>query len=91
MLNTYFLIVYSDFVGSSEARYKMGWFNLAIMITQILISGGLVTINQGYTVYRALKLYYLKRKSKKRSIEYSVPDQKRQNDVQHIPLKTRTI
>ena len=32
LLNTYFMIVYSDFVRSPEARYEMGWYNLVIMI-----------------------------------------------------------
>ena len=34
-LNTYFLIVYSDFVGDAETRYTMGWvnvFGLALMV-----------------------------------------------------------
>ena len=32
LLNTYFMIVYSDFVRDPEARYEMGWYNLGIMI-----------------------------------------------------------
>ena len=47
LLNTYFMIVYSDFVSSSEARYKMGWVNLAMMITQVIVSGSIVIKNQG--------------------------------------------
>ena len=56
LLNTYFLIVYSDFVPDAYARYQMGWYNLVIMIAQVIISGSLVVINQGYSVYRAIKL-----------------------------------
>ena len=72
LLNTYFLIVYSDFVHSAEARYKMGWVNLAILIIQVLISGGIVLANQGHAVYRGIKLKYLKRKSQKRSKQYAL-------------------
>ena len=45
LLNTYFMIVYSDFVRSPEARYEMGLYNLVIMIAQVLASGGIVVIN----------------------------------------------
>ena len=66
LLNTYFMIVYCDFVGNAEARYEMGWYNLGIMIAQVLVSGGLVVINQGQTVIKAIRLQYLKRvKAKK--------------------------
>ena len=36
-------------------------FNLLIMIAQVLASGGIVAINQGYAIFRALKLQWLKR------------------------------
>ena len=39
----------------------MGWYNLMIMIAQVLASGGIVAINQGYAIFRALKLQWLKR------------------------------
>ena len=67
LLNTYFMIVYSDFVSSAEARYQMGWYNLAIMIAQVLVSGGLVVINQGQAVFRAIKLQWLKRVTAKKA------------------------
>ena len=62
LYNTYFMVIYSDFVLDANARYKMAWVNLGIMIALVLSSAGLVVINQGNTVYRSAKLYYLKRK-----------------------------
>ena len=45
LLNSYFTIIYGDFVTSTEGRYKMGWVNLYIMIAQVIASGGIVAIN----------------------------------------------
>ena len=37
-LNTYFLIIFSDFVGEAEARYMAGWCNIGFLSLFVLVN-----------------------------------------------------
>ena len=62
---TYFMVVYSDFVPEIETRFLMGWFNLFLIMALMVVTVFIIVGNQGYLLYKDLKLRYLKYKLKK--------------------------
>jgi len=64
LLNSYFMMIFSDFVLDLHARYVMGWANLTIIGLLILVNLILIMLTTGALVLHKIKLIYLKRKFK---------------------------
>ena len=55
-MNTYFLIVYSDFVGDAETRYTMGWVNIGGLAIMLFFNLFIIGRDQCKRTARWLKL-----------------------------------
>ena len=62
LINTYFLIVYSDFVGSPEVRYQMGWVNVAFLTFMLLTNILMLVMDLGRNCRKQCKERALKKK-----------------------------
>ena len=51
LVNTYFMIIYSGFVQDEHAKYFMGWVNLAIIISMVILNLIELLIIKGYRGY----------------------------------------
>ena len=51
LLNSYFMLIYSDFVGVVEARYQMGHVNIYIVVALVSVNLGIITSIQGRAAY----------------------------------------
>ena len=60
-LNTYFLIVFSDFVIEAETRYLMGWCNIGFLSLFVLVNLLLISRQHLINMSRWCKLKKLKR------------------------------
>ena len=38
LINSYFLLIYTDFVPDRNTRYFMGWFNIAGLVLMVLLN-----------------------------------------------------
>ena len=56
LINTYFMIIYSDFILDVYVKYSMGWVNLSIIICMVVVNLIELMAIKGYRVYRMLKL-----------------------------------
>ena len=55
-MNTYFLIVYSDFVGDAETRYIMGLVNIVCLAIMLFFNLFIIGRDQFKKTARWLKL-----------------------------------
>ena len=62
LFNSYFLLIFSDMVLDLHARYFMGWLNLGVIITLIIVNLSIITVTTGANTCHSLKMMYLKRK-----------------------------
>lgn len=62
LLNSYFMLIFSDMVLDKYARYVMGWANLSIVLLLVIVNLILICVTTGALVIHKVKLMYLKRK-----------------------------
>ena len=72
LFTTYFMLLYSDFVGSVEGKYALGWWNLFMLLGLIFVSAAIIFSQQAYGTYRNLRIKWLKRKIAKKIKEIMV-------------------
>ena len=65
LLNSYFMLLYSDFVIDVKARYTMGWSNIGVIVALVCSNLVLMTYIQGRNAYQKIKLVLFKRKQAK--------------------------
>ena len=65
LLNTYFLFLYSDFVGKPEVRYQMGWVNVGFLGSMVAINLLIITKEQISSILRYFKLKKMKHRHAK--------------------------
>ena len=66
LLNTYFMIIYSDFVPDAQIKYLMGWVNLSVIICMVVVNVIELIAIKGYRVYRTVKLKCMGRQRDKK-------------------------
>ena len=88
--NTYFLIIYSDFVPEPEIRYGIGWVNISLLVLMILINLSVIIIKQIVNGKHWCKIRKLK-KQYRRDMAYRETQQRLQllsNISTQTPLRT---
>ena len=83
LLNSYFMLLYSDFVVDLNTRYITGWSNVGVIIALVCSNLVLMTYIQGRAAYFKIKLALFKRKQAK------LKKQKAAQLVQQVSLKTK--
>ena len=62
LFNSYFMIIFSNFVPDVEVRYKMGWYNLAVIFGIVIVNLGIIGVTIGARIFNYIKLVWLKRR-----------------------------
>ena len=62
LLNSYFMIIFSDFVPDARNRYAMGWCNLGIIFVLVIVNFGIIGVTIGRRAYLVASHAWLKRK-----------------------------
>lgn len=65
LMNSYFMLIFSDFVIDKHARYICGWVNLGVICMLVLVNLTLIFCTTGALVLHKVKLMWLKRRQKK--------------------------
>ena len=61
LLNSYFLFIYSDFVGDVYVRYSLGWYNVGAIVTLVAVNLLLITMTTGKKTLFKYKVWQAKR------------------------------
>ena len=71
LANCYFMVLYSEFVPDVYVRYKLGWFNIALIATMIVINVFIIGRANVKAAYRKYKLAKNKKNYRKSLTEYA--------------------